>query len=47
VATHAQRFPLEYCDDCGAPLFPNPAGHAVHAEAPEGDAEQAAQQPLH
>jgi len=31
-------FPLEYCDDCGAPLFPSPEGEAVHAEMPEGAA---------
>ncbi len=30
-----QTFPFEYCDDCGAPLFPNAAGEAVHIEAPE------------
>lgn len=30
-----QRFPLEFCDDCGAPLFPNPDGEAVHAELPD------------
>ncbi len=29
------RFPLEYCDECGAPLFPSPEGEAVHAEMPE------------
>jgi hypothetical protein len=29
------RFPLEYCDDCGAPLYPNPEGEPVHAELPE------------
>lgn len=29
------RFPLEYCDDCGAPLFPNPEGESTHAEMPE------------
>ena len=29
------RFPLEYCDDCGSPLFPNPEGEVVHAELPE------------
>lgn len=33
------RFPLEYCDDCGAPLYPNPDGEPVHAELPEQDAE--------
>lgn len=46
ITTHAHRFPLEYCDDCGAPLFPNPAGHAVHAEPPEENEEQPAH-PLH
>lgn len=30
-----QRFPTEYCDDCGAPLYPNPEGEPVHAELPE------------
>ncbi|KON79750.1 DUF2863 family protein [Azoarcus sp. PA01] len=29
------RFPLEYCDDCGAPLYPSPEGEIVHAEMPE------------
>jgi hypothetical protein len=29
------RMPLEYCDDCGAPLFPNADGENVHAELPE------------
>ncbi|ARP94899.1 DUF2863 family protein [Bordetella genomosp. 13] len=30
--------PLDYCEDCGAPQFPNPLGELVHAELPE-DAE--------
>jgi hypothetical protein len=30
----------EFCDDCGAPYFPNPSGEMVHAELPE-DAETA------
>lgn len=30
-------FPLEYCDDCGAPLYPNSDDEAVHAELPEND----------
>jgi hypothetical protein len=46
VTLHAQRFPLEYCDDCGAPMFPNPAGHSVHAEPPQDSEEQPAA-PLH
>ncbi|OZI17813.1 hypothetical protein CAL18_11755 [Bordetella genomosp. 7] len=27
--------PPEYCEDCDAPLFPNPLGELVHAELPE------------
>lgn len=34
------RFPVEFCDDCGAPLYPSPEGDAVHAELPEEKAEQ-------
>lgn len=33
-------FPLEYCDDCGAPLYPNTEGEAMHAELPEDDGTQ-------
>lgn len=36
-----QRFPMEYCDDCGAPLYPNPEGEPVHAELPEEQADAA------
>ncbi len=46
VTVHAQRFPLEYCDDCGAPMFPNPSGHSVHTETPQDSEEQPAA-PLH
>jgi len=28
------QFPLEYCDDCGAPLFADPNGELLHAELP-------------
>jgi hypothetical protein len=35
-----QRFPLEYCDDCGAPMYPSPEGEPAHAELPEKNAEQ-------
>lgn len=27
--------PLDQCDDCGAPFFPNPVGEMVHPELPE------------
>jgi len=30
-----QLFPLEYCEDCGAPMFADPSGDLVHAELPE------------
>ena len=29
------RLPLEFCDDCGAPLYPNADGEPTHAELPE------------
>jgi hypothetical protein len=41
IVTLDDRFPLEYCDDCGAPLYPNPEGEPVHAELPEEQAESA------
>jgi hypothetical protein len=47
VTSHDHRFPLEYCDDCGAPVFPNVAGHSVHAEPPEPDASSPGISPLH
>ena len=32
---HHERFPMEFCDDCGAPLFADVTGNLVHAEMPE------------
>lgn len=29
------RLPMEFCDDCGSPFFPNAEGELVHAEMPE------------
>jgi len=46
IQAHSHRFPLEYCDDCGAPVFPNPSGHSVHTEPPEDGNEQPVS-PLH
>jgi len=46
ITSHTQRFPLEYCDDCGAPMFPNPAGHSVHTESP-AESEEQPTTPLH
>lgn len=45
VHVHEQRFPFEFCDDCGAPLYPNIEGETVHAELPEQSNVQ--QQTLH
>ena len=27
--------PMDFCEDCGAPYFPNPLGEMVHAELPD------------
>ena len=35
IKRHNERFVVEYCDDCGAPLFADPTGELVHAEMPE------------
>jgi len=31
------RLPLEFCDECGVPLYPNAEGESVHAELPEDE----------
>ena len=41
------RFPMEFCDDCGAPMYPNPEGELVHAELPEQSHEGGQPQVLH
>ena len=30
-----ERSPLEFCDDCGSPLFPNLAGEFLHPQMPQ------------
>lgn len=35
IKRHSEHFPLEFCDDCGAPLYPDPDAELVHAEMPE------------
>jgi hypothetical protein len=35
IKRHSERFPMEFCDDCGAPLYPDPDAELVHAEMPE------------
>ncbi|WP_153111402.1 DUF2863 family protein [Propionivibrio limicola] len=45
IIVHDQQFPFEFCDDCGAPLYPNAEGETVHAELP--DPETLPSQTLH
>lgn len=35
IKRHSERFPMEFCDDCGAPLYPDAEGELMHAEMPE------------
>lgn len=35
IKRHTGRFPMEFCEDCGAPLYPDPQADLVHAEMPE------------
>lgn len=35
IEVQRQRMPMEYCEDCGAPYYPNTDGELVHAELPE------------
>lgn len=35
IKRHNVRFPLEFCEDCGSPLYPDPEAELVHAEMPE------------
>ncbi|MES2113668.1 MAG: DUF2863 family protein [Pseudomonadota bacterium] len=35
VKKHSERYVVEFCDDCGAPLFADPTGELAHAEMPE------------
>jgi hypothetical protein len=35
VKFHAEQFPMESCDDCGAPLYCDHDAELVHAEMPE------------
>ena len=33
--THQERFLMEYCEECGGPLFADVHAELVHAEMPE------------
>lgn len=35
IQQHDELFSMEFCEDCGAPLYPDPNGDLVHAELPE------------
>jgi len=35
IKRHSEHFPMEFCDDCGAPLYPDAEAELVHAEMPE------------
>jgi hypothetical protein len=35
IKQHDERFAMEFCDDCGAPLYPDMDAELVHAEMPE------------
>ncbi|NMM28822.1 MAG: DUF2863 family protein [Glaciimonas sp.] len=35
IKRHNTRFSMEFCDDCGAPLFADDEGELVHPEMPE------------
>jgi hypothetical protein len=35
VKKHSELYIVEFCDDCGAPLFADPSGELVHPEMPE------------
>ena len=40
ICGHENRDRAKFCDDCGAPMFPNAAGHSVHTESPDEGEEQ-------
>lgn len=35
IKRHSEHFPMEFCDDCGAPLYPDAEAELVHAELPD------------
>ncbi|WP_019141280.1 DUF2863 family protein [Noviherbaspirillum massiliense] len=35
IKYHTERFPMEFCDDCGTPMYPDLEGDLVHPEMPE------------
>ena len=39
IKRHEEIFPMEFCDDCGAPFYCDLEGELVHAEMPEDTAQ--------
>jgi hypothetical protein len=37
IVIHEHAFPMDQCDDCGNPLFPNLDGDLLHIETPENN----------
>ncbi|AMC34198.1 DUF2863 family protein [Janthinobacterium sp. B9-8] len=37
IVIHEHTFPMDQCDDCGNPLFPNLDGDLLHIETPENN----------
>jgi len=35
IVQHDELFPMEFCEDCGGPLYPDPTGDLVHPEMPD------------
>ncbi|KRB84520.1 DUF2863 family protein [Noviherbaspirillum sp. Root189] len=35
IKRHSEEFPMDFCDDCGAPLYPDAEAELVHAELPD------------
>jgi hypothetical protein len=35
IKHHEEHFPMEFCEDCGAPLYCDPEAELMHAEMPE------------
>ncbi|MDR3426998.1 MULTISPECIES: DUF2863 family protein [Silvimonas] len=47
ILVHEHDFPLDYCDDCGAPLYPTPDSELLHAEPPEEETQAEVPRHLH
>ena len=40
IVSHDHRFPMEFCEDCGGPMYANADGELAHLEMPESVADQ-------